>query len=83
VKFDLSDLTVLRFGTTEVNTQTNVSAKIRLIWMLLKSGTGNREPATGNRSLGTSGQQYSTKKFKMADEKKANHASSKIYRNLS
>ena len=28
--------------------------------MLLKPGTGNREPVTGNRSLGTSGQQYST-----------------------
>ena len=31
MKFDLSDLTVLRFGETQINAQTNVSAKIRLI----------------------------------------------------
>jgi len=28
---DLSDLTVLRFGTTQINTQTNVSVKLCLI----------------------------------------------------
>ena len=33
MKFDLSDIfnTVLRLGTTQINTQTNASAKIRLI----------------------------------------------------
>ena len=34
MKFDLSDLTVLRFGTTQINTQTNVSAKIPLILVI-------------------------------------------------
>ena len=34
MKFDLSDMTVLRFDTTQINTQTNVLAKIRLIYVI-------------------------------------------------
>ena len=31
VKFDLSGLTGVRFGATQINIQTNVSAKLRLV----------------------------------------------------